>query len=387
MHESTPQQDTARAPRGLKTAGIVAVLIAAGVVATGAVSRMNQHHAAQHWADARTVQSVHLVPVGANAKSHSLSLPGTMAAWNEAKLYARVNGYVGSWSKDIGANVAAGTALGTIDTPELDQQIAQARAQLAQANADAGLAKTTAARWNDLLSSNSVSRQEADEKNSDSAAKSAGVAAAKADLDRLLALKSYTVVRAPFAGVVSARNADIGDLVGPGASNPQPMFEVADLHKIRLYVGVPQDFSAAIHDGLTATLTTPSYPGLTFAAHVVGSAGVINTGNGTLNVQLLVDNPDGKLKPGGYAEVDFDLPGDVHTVTIPSSALIFRSAGTQVATVTPDHRIALHNVTLGRDMGSTVEVISGVSQGMQVVDNPADSITQGQQVQVENAHG
>jgi RND family efflux transporter MFP subunit len=385
----TEAQDTqASAPKGLKIAGVVAAVVAVGVVIAGSVSRMSDTHEAQSWSDARSVPTVHLVPVKSSATTDGLTLPGTMAAWNAAKLYARVGGYVQGWSKDIGAEVGGGTALGTIETPELDQQIVQARAALAKAKADAALAKSTAARWNDLLTDHSVSEQEADEKNGDLAAKNAAVQGAEADLGRLMALKSYATVRAPFAGVVTQRNVDIGDLVGPGASAQQPMFAVADVHRIRLYVSVPQTYGAGMKPGLDATLTVPDQPGRTFDAHVIGTSGSINPQTGTLEVQLVADNPGEVLKPGGYAQVKFAVPGQANTVTIPSSSLVFRAAGTQVAMVGPGDRIQMQPVKLGRDLGGTVEVVSGLNRDAKIVDNPPDSIAQGELVRVgDNHHG
>lgn len=379
--------DAPASPKGLKLAGIVAVAAAVGIVAAGVISRSSDAHEAQSWSDERSVPTVHLIGVRASAASDGLTLPGTMEAWKAARLYARVGGYMRGWYKDIGAHVASGTPLGLIETPELDQQIAQARASLASARANASLAKSTAARWNDLLQSASVSRQEADEKNGDLAAKNAAVQGAQADLNRLLALRAYATVRAPFAGVVTARNADIGDLVGPGASNQQPMFAVADVRRIRLYVSVPQTYSAAMKAGLDATLTVPDYPGRTFDAQVIGTSGAINPQTGTLQVQLVADNPGEVLKPGGYAQVKFDVPAQAGTVTIPSSALVFRAAGTQVAMVGPGDRVHMQSVTLGRDLGGTVEVVSGVGHGARIVDNPPDSIAQGELVRVGQSNG
>lgn len=376
-----------RAPKGLKTAGVAALLVAGGVVVAGTVIRRNDADAAQSWSDARSVPTVHLVTVDASAASDGLTLPGTMQAWNAARLFARVNGYVREWSKDIGADVAAGTALGSIDTPELDQQIAQARAALTSARANAGLARSTAARWNDLLATNSVSHQEADEKNGDLAARNAAVEGAQADVARLLATKAYATVRAPFAGIVTQRNAEIGDLVGPGAGSQQPMFQLADVQRIRLYVNVPQAYSAAMRGGLNATLTVPDYPGRTFTARVIGSAGAINGQTGTLQVQLIADNPGEVLKPGGYAQVKFDVPGQAGTVTIPSSTLLFRAEGTEVATVGPDAKIHMQPVTLGRDLGAKVEIVDGLTRGAKIVDNPPDSIANGELVRVQASHG
>ncbi|SDA36716.1 efflux RND transporter periplasmic adaptor subunit [Sphingomonas sp. NFR15] len=378
----------APAPKGLKTAGVVAVVAAIGVVAAGAMVRRGDTQTAQAWSDARSVPTVHLVAAKGASASDALTLPGTMQAWNAAKLYARVGGYVSAWYKDIGASVGAGTPLGRIDTPELDQQIASARAALVSAQAHASLARSTAARWNDLLTDNSVSKQEADEKNGDLAVRTAAVQAARADLGRLLAQKAFSTVRAPFAGTVTSRNADIGDLVGPGASVQQPMFSVADTRKIRIYVNVPQNYSAGMTPGLTATLTTPDYPARTFNAHVIGNSGAINQQTGTFQVQLIADNADGALKPGGYAQVKFDVRGQTGTVQIPSSALIFRAQGTQVATVGADRHIHLRPVTIGRDLGPSVEITSGLSAAQKIVDNPPDSLADGELVRVEDkTHG
>lgn len=379
------QNETA-APKGLRTAGIVATVLALGVVAIGTISRASQSTSAQHWSEERAAPSVHLIATQPGDASSKLTMPGTMEAWDAARLYARVGGYVKAWYRDIGAQVPAGAPLGRIDTPELDQQIAQARADLASARANAGLAKSTASRWNDLLSSNSVSRQEADEKNGDYVAKQAAVQAAQANLGRLLALKQFATLRAPFAGTVTARNADIGDLVGPGATAQQPLFAVADVHRIRVYVSVPQTYGAAMQPGLQATLSVPDYPGRSFPAHVVGNAGAINSQSDTLQVQLIADNPGAMLKPGGYAEVHFNIPGRPGTVQIPSSALIFRSQGTQVALVDGD-RVRLQPVRLGRDGGATVEVVAGLGPNQHIVDNPPDSLAAGERVRVEAAHG
>ena len=278
----------------------------------------------------------------------------------------------------------AGTPLARIDTPELDQQIGQARADLLSAQAHAQLARSTAARWNDLLSTHSVSQQEADEKNGELAVRNAAVTGARANLGRLLALKAFATVRSPFAGVVTARNAEIGDLVGPGSS-AQPLYQIADLSRIRVYVNVPQNNSAAIRSGMIATLTVPDYPGRTFQARVLGSSGAISGQSGAFQVQLLTDNPGEVLKPGGYAQVSFDVPGGTG-IQIPSSALVFRAAGTQVAMVGPDGRVRLRPILLGRDLGQTVEVASGLSASDRVVDNPPDSIAEGELVRVQGRH-
>jgi RND family efflux transporter MFP subunit len=370
----------------LKTAGIAAVVIAGAVIAFGTMSRAHDSGEAQHWSDARSIPVVHLVPVQAAAATGSLSLPGTLEAWNAAKLYARVGGYVRGWDKDIGATVAAGTPLAQIDTPELDQQIGQARADLVSAVANASLAKSTAARWNDLLTTHSVSQQEADEKNGELAVRNAAVNGARANLGRLLAMKGFATVRAPFAGVVTQRAADIGDLVGPSSGNQQPLFAVADVRKIRIYVSVPQVYSSAIHPGIAATLSVPDYPGRSFTAQVVGESGAISQQSGAFQVQLVTDNPGALLKPGGYAKVGFNVAGQAGTVQIPSSALVFRAQGARVALVGPGDRIHLQAITIGRDLGPSVEVLGGLKPGDRVVDNPPDSVSDGELVRVQQRH-
>jgi RND family efflux transporter MFP subunit len=386
MQSEAPLPIQTQAPRGLKTAGIAAVVIAGAVIALGTMSRAHDVGEAQHWSDARSIPVVHLVPVQAAAASGSLSLPGTLEAWNAAKLYARVGGYVRGWDKDIGAAVAAGTPLAQIDTPELDQQIGQARADLASAVANAGLAKSTAARWNDLLTTHSVSQQEADEKNGELAVRNAAVNAARANLGRLLAMKGFATVRAPFAGVVTQRAADIGDLVGPSSGNQQPLFSVADVRKIRVYVSVPQVYSSAIHPGLAAMLSVPDYPGRSFTAQVVGQSGAISQQSGAFQVQLVTDNPGALLKPGGYAKVGFNVAGQAGTVQIPSSALVFRAQGARVALVGPDGHVHLQAITIGRDLGPSVEVLGGLKPGDRVVDNPPDSVSEGELVRVQQSH-
>ena len=369
-------------PRGLMTAGVVAVVAAAGIVAYGALGRNHDVAAAQDWSNARAIPAVHLTAVTAGGASNALTLPGTLQAFTSAKLYARVGGYLKAWYKDIGARVAAGTPLGLIDTPELDQQIIQARADLASARANQSLSETTAKRWAKLLETASVSRQEADEKAGDFAVKSALVNAQQANLNRLLATKHFATITAPVAGVVTARNADIGDLVNAGTSAAEPLFTVADVRRIRVYVNVPQNYTAVLKPGLTATLTLPDYPGRSFPATVVATSGAISAQSGTLLVQLMAANSDGSLKPGGYAQVSLGVPAQAAAVQIASTALIFRDQGSQVATVDVGGHVHLHKIIIGRDLGPRVEVASGLTAGQRVVDNPPDSLADGELVRI-----
>ena len=370
-------------PRGLRTAGITAAAVAAIVVTAGVIGRTHDGAVAQQWSDAHAIPVVHLVAVTAAAGSNHLALPGTMQAFNSAKIYARISGYMRAWYRDIGARVGAGTPLGTLDTPDLDQQIIAARADLASSRAHQQLAATTARRWDALLTTTSVSKQEADEKDGDLLVKTAAVKAAEANLGRLTAMKAFATLAAPFSGIVVARNADIGDLITAGSAE-QPLFVVADVRRIRIYVNVPQNYSAAIAPGLSARITVPDYPGREFPATVIASSGAINAQSGALLVQLIANNPGGVLKPGGYADVRFDLPARAGVAEVAATALLFRKEGMQVALVGPDSRVQLRSIAIGRDLGSTVEVLGGLRPGERVIDNPSDSLAAGALVRVAN---
>jgi RND family efflux transporter MFP subunit len=370
-------------PKGLGRVGLILAGVAALVIGGGIYVRLHDAHEAQTTSDREARPSVRLITPTTGGKQDELVLPGTMQAWFTAHIYARVGGYVHAWTRDIGADVGQDAPLATIDTPELDQQIIQARATLDRARAEADLARSTAARWNDLLKSKAVSVQETDEKNAGAKTHAAGVEEAVAALGRLLAEKRYATVRAPFAGIVTQRNADIGDLVGPGASNQTPMFAMADERRMRIYVLVPQQYSAAMHTGLTATLQLPDYPDQTFLATLTDQSFAIDPRSGSLQVQLKTDNPGFKLKPGGYAQVHFDLPGASHSLVVPSGALILRDHGSQLATVA-DGRVHLIPVIVGRDLGGKVEISSGISPTSRIIANPPDSISEGEAVRVES---
>ena len=369
-------------PPGLRRAGIGAGLAALAVVAIGLAYRAHETSIATATVAAQGTPVVRLITPRDTDKAAPLLLPGTLEAWTAAKIFARVPGYVHGWQHDIGDRVSAGAPLGTIDTPELDQQIVEARATLARARAEAALAHTTAARWNDLLSTHSVSQQEADEKNGAATIGSAAVNEAQARLGRLLAMKAYATLRAPFGGVITARNADIGDLVGPGSTSQQPLFAIADERRIRAYVSVPQQYSAAVRPGLAALLSVPEYPGRSFPVSIIGVSGAINSQTGTVQVQLATDNPDGALKAGGYAQVRFDLPTPPGVVTIPATALVLRAGGTQVATVAAGGRVRMVPVVVGRDMGNAVELTAGLPKNARIIDNPPDSLEEGETVRI-----
>jgi RND family efflux transporter MFP subunit len=378
---STPDRPSSRT---LKIAGLIALAIALAVVVVGLLERNGQTRALKSWTTAEAIPTVDFVhPVPATA-GQTLTLPGSLAAFNDAQLYARVPGYVHGWYVDIGAAVKKGQTLALIDTPELDQQIAQARADLVSAKAGAALSLTTANRWKGLLAADAVSQQETEEKIGDLDVKTAAVKAAQANLQRLNALKSFARVTAPFEGVVTSRTADIGALVnaGSGASTP-PLFTVADISRIRVYVRVPQEYSADVKPGAAASFTLPEYPGRTFSARVATTSDAINDQSGALLVELETPNVGEQLKPGDYAKVSFALPGGTGGLTLPASTLLFKKAGLQVATVGPNDRISMKPVKIETDLGAMVRIASGVTSADRVVDNPPDSLAEGDLVRID----
>ncbi|MBE7219165.1 MAG: efflux RND transporter periplasmic adaptor subunit [Caulobacteraceae bacterium] len=375
-------------PSRLKLVGIVAAIVAVLLVVWGLIARRGEVHQAQQWSDAQAIPTVAVVRPQQSQGGRQVTLPGDLAAFNAANIFARTSGYIRAWYDDIGAVVKPGQVLAVLDTPDLDQQVIQARADLASAEANRKLSQSTATRWVDLLKSDAVSKQETDEKTGDLAVKTALVKAAQANLDRLLALKGFARITAPFAGVVTARNANIGDLVTAGASGERPLFTVSDVHRIRTYVHVPQNQSADLKPGVQAKLHLPEYPNRTFPATLVSTSGAINDQSGALLVELDSDNPDGALKPGAYAQVEFDLPGSAQVMRLPSSALIFRQQGLQVATLDADDHVHLQHVTIRRDLGPQVEIDGGLAPNARVVDNPPDSLAEGELVRVDHAaHG
>ena len=368
--------------RHLKLAGFVALLAAAGVVTSGIASRVHAKQQMTAWSAAQAIPTVIAEAPSHDSAVQALTLPGHLSAFVNAPIYARVSGYLHAWYADIGTHVKAGQLLGEIDTPDLDQQLAQARADLRSSQANETLAASTARRWAAMLKQDSVSQQEADEKTSDLAAKQAIVAANEANVGRLEALESFKRIIAPFAGVVTARTTDVGALINAGGGNGPELFTVSDSRRLRVYVTVPQNEAAVIRPGLTATLTVPERPGMQFDAKLVNTDDAITPSSGTLLVQLSVDNTSGLLIPGEYTEVHFNLPTDGHAMTIPASALIFRGDGLQVAVVGPDGRAVLEPVTVATDLGTKVVIASGLAAADRVIDNPPDSLATGDVVRL-----
>ena len=373
----------------LRLVGLIAAVAAVAIVGWGVFSRARAVGDMKTIAELRSVPVVHTLSPKASAGAEGLELPGQLQAYNEAPIYARVPGYLKSWNQDIGAKVKAGQVLAVIDAPELDQELAQAQANLATVQANLKLAKITAERFMDLAGDDAVSKQDADEKSGDLAAKTAAVKAAEANVQRLQALEGFKRIAAPFDGVVTERNANIGALVnaGAGSSSASALFKVSDVHLLRVYVQVPQSSSALVRKGMKASLALPQYPGRAFPATVESDAGAVSGQSGTLLVELEVANLDGALKPGDFVQVRFDLPAASGVVRVPASALIFRAEGLQIATVTPDGRAHLRTVSVARDLGAQVELNGGVGAGDRMIDTPPDSLEDGDLVRIAPADG
>lgn len=370
--------------RKLKRAGLVAAGILVAIIVIGGVTRYVQASNLQSWTAASDIPTVALIAPTASSDGQALTLPGTLEAYYDAKIYSRVPGYVQSWKYDIGAHVKKGDVLAVIDTPELDQQITQARGDLSAAQSNEKISAVTADRWNSLLPLDAVSKQDAEEKDADLAAKSGAAKAAQARLDQLLAMKGFAYIAAPFDGVVTARNADIGALVNAGpASNGDPMFTVSDVHVLRLYVSVPQSYSSEITPGMAVSLAVPEYPGRSFPANLVSTSDAISQQSGSLLVEFEADNSAGLLKPGDYAEVKMILPHAAAHLVLPASALMFRAVGLQVATLGPNNRVVMKPISIDTDMGTTVSVASGLNARAKVINNPPDSLQNGDPVRVQ----
>jgi RND family efflux transporter MFP subunit len=380
MPSDTAVNRTSR--RGLRIAAVVAVIVALAIVVSGLVTRASGNARLKEWTDAQSIPTVAVVAPTSTGDNGTLDLPGRLEAYSRAPLYARVQGYLKSWSADIGAPVKAGQLLAEIEAPDLDQEYLQSKANLATAQANVALAQTTAKRWQELLKTGAVSKQDVDEKNGDLAAKQAIVNADKADLDRLQALKNFTRIVAPFDGVVTARNTDVGALINVGSSAGQELFVVSDTKKLRVYVSVPQTYVPSIPAGTKATITVPDRPGRTYEATVESSSQSVTAASGSTLMQLGLDNKDGDLLPGAYANVSLQLPGNANALRIPSSALLFDKNGLRVATLGKDNKVQLKKVTIARDFGQTIEIGSGLAADDRVIQSPPDGVDEGDAVRI-----
>jgi RND family efflux transporter MFP subunit len=368
--------------RQLKIVGIVAVVVAIVVVLSGFLSRAAHVSQLNQWTASQAIPSVSVISPATGGSANTIVLPGRLEAFYRAPIYARVSGYLKAWYTDIGTTVRAGQLLGVIETPDLDQQLEQARANLATAEANKNLAESTAKRWQTMVKSDSVSQQAVDEKTGDLVAKQAIVKSEQASLDRLQALESFKRIVAPFDGVVTSRDTDVGALIDAGGGRGPQLFTVSDIHQLRLYVSVPQSDSTAIRTGMTADLTVPGHSGTKFSAVVSSTSGAVNVESGSLLVELLVGDNAGTLMPGDFANVTIKLAPDSTLVHLPASALIFRTDGLQVATVGPDEHVKMRTIVVQRDLGHWVEIASGVNKDDRVIDSPPDALADGDEVHV-----
>jgi RND family efflux transporter MFP subunit len=368
--------------RVMSITGIAAVTLAVVVVASGIAARARNSERVRQLTDAQARPVVSLAELRRGNSSYALELPGRLQAYSRAPIYARVSGYLKDWKVDIGQPVQAGELLAEIDAPDLDQQLAQAKADFMTAQANVTLATTTAARWELLLKTNSVSHQDVDMKNGDFAAKAAVLKATQASVDRLKVMKGFKRIVAPFSGVVTARDTDVGALINAGSGQGFELFVVSDTRKLRLYVNVPQTYVARVTPGTHAQITVPERPDRTFAATVEGSAQSVDPASGSTLVQLAVNNDAGELFPGAYANVHFDLPLASSNLSVPASSLIIDHNGVRVATVGSDSRVVFRPVTIARDLGDVIEISSGLSVGDRVIDSPPDGIGSGDQVRI-----
>jgi RND family efflux transporter MFP subunit len=380
-------QQSVKTPRlrRLLLVGIIVAVAAGSIAVNGLISRHRTNQDLVKWSNAQAIPTVALAQLVHGDAAQLLILPGDIQPLNKAAIYARVNGYLKSWQQDIGAHVKAGQVLATIEAPDLDQQLAQARATLASAKANYDIAVITANRDDILAKKQALSQEIADQTAADEAAKKAIMDADEANVRQLEAMESFKQITAPFDGIVTARNTDIGALINAGSTAGQQLFEVSDLHRVRIYVEVPQAFSADLRPDLKATFEMPQYPGQKFGATLVTTSNAINATSRSMLVQLQADNSEGKLFGGTYCRVDFQIPGDPNMVRIPATALMPINRGAQVAVLDDSNKVVLKSIQLGRDFGDSVEVTAGLAPQDRVIDSPPETLQNGDTVQLATA--
>jgi RND family efflux transporter MFP subunit len=373
--------------RKLGIFGVIAVVGALTLVVTGIRAREDSDVKLKEWTDDQSVPSVAVIYPNPGTLTSTINLPGRLEAYYRAPIFARVNGYVKSWSADIGARVKAGDVIAEIEAPDLDQQLLQARADLTNQQASAKLSDVTLARRKTLIASNFVSMQEIDERTADLSNKNAAVNSSQANVERLEALAGYKKITVPFDGIVTARNTDVGALINAGGTSSPPMFIISDIKKLRVYVNVPQNYVPSLKIGAKGTIVVPEYPTRTFEATVEASAQAVDVNSGTTQMQLGLDNSSGALMPGGFANVRLVLQGEDAPLHIPSSALVFDQKGLRVATVTPDNKILFKTVTIARDLGREIEVAGGITLDDRIISTPPDGVVDGDPVRVVSTKG
>jgi RND family efflux transporter MFP subunit len=383
-HTEIPSPSGRRQSRSSWWILLLAVVCAVLLVVFGILPRIQARTALRQETDQMAVPTVAVVQPKRSAPAHEIILPASVQAFADAPIYARTNGYLKKWYVDIGTRVQAGQLLADIDTPEVNQQLRQARADLATSQANLNLSKITAGRYAGLLATDSVSKQESDNATGDYEAKQALLQSSQANVRRLEELLSFQKIYAPFAGVITARNTDIGALIDSGSSGGTrtELFHIVQPDKLRVYVSVPQVYSQAAKPGLTADLTLSEFPGRRFEGKLVRTANAIDPTSRTLLVEIAVNNPTGQLFTGSYAEVHLKLPTPTSSLILPVNTLLFRAEGLRVATVGDGQRVELKQITLGHDFGSEVEVVAGLNGNENVIVNPPDSVVAGETVRV-----
>jgi RND family efflux transporter MFP subunit len=371
--------------RRLRQVGTAVALLAIAVVAYGIGSRASQNSSLHDLTEAQALPVVALVTPTRVENDSGLDLPGRLQAYIIAPIYARVPGYLKDWKHDIGGKVKAGDLLAEIDTPDLDQQLMQARAALSVAEANAKLAQITAERWQSLANTDAVAKQDVDQRNFTWNANVAQVKAAQANVDQLVAEEGFKRLIAPFDGIVTERDTDIGALINVGASGGQQLFVVSETKKLRVFVNVPQNYVPSVPPGTKATIRVPEHPDKTYTGTVEASAQAVVPTTGTTLMQLIVDNSAGELMPGDYASMHLQIAAPTNVLSVPSSALIFDAKGLSIATVNADNRVVLKPVSIERDLGAIVELAAGLSPNDRVIENPPDGIGNGALVRLAAA--
>ena len=372
-------------PHRLRRAGIAFVLLAIAVVAYGLGSRAAQNSRLHEVTEAQAIPTVAIVTPSRVENQTGLDLPGRLQAFINAPIYARVPGYLKSWKYDIGGKVKAGELLAEIDTPDLDQQLQQARAALGVAQANAKLAQVSADRWESLAGTDAVAKQDVDTRNFTLNANIAQVKAAQASLDQLVAEEGFKRLIAPFDGVVTARDTDIGQLINVGATGGMQLFVVSETSKLRVYVAVPQNYVPSVPPGTKATISVPEHPDKTYSGTVEASAQAVVPSTGTTLMQIIVDNSAGEMMPGDYASIHLHIAGEPNVLSVPSSELIFDAQGLSIATVSANNRVLRKPVAIERDLGAVVELASGLAPNDRVIENPPDGVENGAEVRLATA--
>ena len=373
--------------RGLWLTAVLAASVAVIVVVMGLTTRRMADAKLSEWTETQAVPVVAIAAPDSRGLTTTFGLPGRLEAYSQAQIYARVSGYLKAWNADIGTPVKAGDVLAEIDAPDLDQQIMEAEAGLASAQANSKLSDATLQRGQQLITSGAVSKQDLDQRAADSANKQGLVRSAQANLDRLRVLEKYKRISAPFDGLVTARNTDLGALINAGGGSGPPLFVVSETSKLRVYVNVPQSYVPSIRIGTKAQIAVPEYPGENFAATVEASAQSVDIASGTTRMLLVVDNAAGRLMTGAFANVNFDLPHPEVAINVPASALIFDRSGLRIATVNSANRVVLKPVTIARDLGRTIEIGSGLTAEDRIIESPPDGIASGDLVRVAGTPG